>query len=103
LKVNGEAIYHSKPWRSQNETDIVWYTANGNTIFATVVQWPQNARVVLTQPKEVTKNAGSIAMLGHGSVPFTVESDKIIVDFSGIPVAKLPSSFAWTLRLKGFK
>lgn len=46
MAINGEAIYNTKPWTSQNDTlaDTVWYTQsnNGNQIYAMILRWPPN-------------------------------------------------------------
>jgi alpha-L-fucosidase len=42
LKINGEAIYESSPWKYQNDTSNpdVWYTSNNNTVYAILVKTP---------------------------------------------------------------
>ena len=46
LKINGEAIYFSKPWEYQNDTVTpdVWYTASKSTypmnVYASVLKYP---------------------------------------------------------------
>lgn len=44
LKINGEAIYNTKPWKAQNDslTNDVWYTQskNANQIYAIILEWP---------------------------------------------------------------
>ncbi|ELT98170.1 hypothetical protein CAPTEDRAFT_49350, partial [Capitella teleta] len=44
MKVNGEAIYASKPWKPQNDTVTpnIWYkvSASETTVYAILVRWP---------------------------------------------------------------
>ncbi|KAK4881536.1 hypothetical protein RN001_004855 [Aquatica leii] len=43
LNINGEAIYSSQPWIYQNDTiGNTWYTAKSNTVYAIVLEWPEN-------------------------------------------------------------
>lgn len=46
LSVNGEAIYYSKPWTTQNDTLTpgVWYTTSNDRkiIYAITLKWPEN-------------------------------------------------------------
>ncbi|ELT98499.1 hypothetical protein CAPTEDRAFT_49326, partial [Capitella teleta] len=47
MKVNGEAIYGSKPWTHQNDTitPAVWYTSQKSgsetTVYAILLKWPE--------------------------------------------------------------
>ncbi|XP_059468911.1 alpha-L-fucosidase isoform X2 [Neocloeon triangulifer] len=66
LKVNGEAIYGSKPWTYQNETlqTGVWYTRREGYVYASVLHWPQNNLLTLHRP-EVGQN-NEVFILGYG-------------------------------------
>lgn len=52
LKVNGEAIYKTTPWKvAQNQTDVgAYYTLKGDTLYALVTKWPKGNRLVLQAP-----------------------------------------------------
>ncbi|GAM22509.1 hypothetical protein SAMD00019534_056840, partial [Acytostelium subglobosum LB1] len=58
LKINGEAIYSSKPWRAQNDTasQVVWYTMNPttNVVYAISLYWPTDGVLTLAQPLSTT-------------------------------------------------
>jgi len=49
LKVNGECIYSTRPWRVQKEGNGTWYTQNASlfSTYAIVSQWPANGKLVL--------------------------------------------------------
>jgi alpha-L-fucosidase len=52
LRVNGEAIYSSRPWKvCQNETaSSVYYTRREDTLYAILTEWPVDNRVYLDCP-----------------------------------------------------
>ena len=49
LKLNGEAIYRTHPWRVTSE-DNVRYTSRGNAVYAIAESWP-GKELVLTAPR----------------------------------------------------
>jgi len=64
LEINGEAIYKTKPWKTQNDTSSVWYTApksSSNTAYAIFVAWPSDGVVRLT--KAVPQSSNMVAQL----------------------------------------
>ncbi|CAG2109681.1 unnamed protein product [Medioppia subpectinata] len=44
LKVNGEAIYSTKPWKHQNDTitPFAWYTSTDKAVYLISLRWPDN-------------------------------------------------------------
>lgn len=66
LEVNGEAIYKSKPWIHQNDTlnSNVWYTRRDRSVYAIVLEWPENNILVLGAAPLTT----SCEILGLGPV-----------------------------------
>lgn len=49
LKVNGEAIYDSRPWTSQQDsrTSFVWYTKQSEYVYAISLEYPSNGNLIL--------------------------------------------------------
>ena len=68
LKVNGEAIYESKPWTHQNDTvtSDVWYTQRGGNVYGIVLQYPRHGDHIELGAIEGAK-VKSVHLLGHDS------------------------------------
>ncbi|XP_067936934.1 alpha-L-fucosidase-like [Watersipora subatra] len=111
LKVNGEAVYASSPWRYQNDTvsGNIWYTqkksnssSSGYSVYAFVLEWPENNKLTLGSP--IATPTTTINMLGYSDVNQFIYSRRsdgagLVVKFPYIPPNKLPSFYAWVLKL----
>lgn len=130
LKVNGEAIYASQPWKYQNDTKTsrIWqvplnlflyaiieytlilllklyrYTSkkseSGTVVYAAVHDWPSQNVLTLGAPK-ATKDT-KVTMLGYpGTFIWTSHGNEqgLEVLFPFIPPNKLPSVWAWVLKI----
>ncbi|XP_032231992.1 alpha-L-fucosidase [Nematostella vectensis] len=101
LAVNGEAVYETKPWRSQNDTVAknVWYTSTADAFYACVLDWPSASHLILGEP--ITTTNTQVTMLGYPT-PFrwTAYSSKsgIVIEIPAIPVDKLPTTWAWVFK-----
>jgi hypothetical protein len=55
LSINGEAIYKSNSWTTQNDTanGRVWYTASSDmsAVYAISLEWPEEERLRVAAPK----------------------------------------------------
>ncbi|GAC1637289.1 MAG: alpha-L-fucosidase [Candidatus Acidiferrum sp.] len=117
LKVNGEAIYGTRPWRiygegptkvaagSFHDTDTAHYTAEdfrfttkGDVLYAIGLKWPTNGQVVV---HALARTAGServqtVSLLGSdGSLQFEQGTDGLHVRLPG----ESPAKYAYTLRV----
>uniref|UniRef100_A0A1B6F165 Putative alpha-L-fucosidase n=1 Tax=Cuerna arida TaxID=1464854 RepID=A0A1B6F165_9HEMI len=105
MKVNGEAIYKSKPWKvCQNDsmTSGVWYTTNKKMtiLYATFSPWPKNNFIKLGCPK-FTLNT-KVQLLGHPEYLEYLNS-KPFVEVKLPNKANVTSEWVWTLKIIGAK
>ncbi|KAK1156794.1 tissue alpha-L-fucosidase-like [Acipenser oxyrinchus oxyrinchus] len=103
LRVNGDAIYSSRPWhvQSENSTVPIWYTSRDSLVYAIFFQWPAGNRLELTTPK--TSPATNVTMLGSPKLlkwtPLGVTGLSVLLPPPGPPYRTAPP--AWTVRLQG--
>ncbi|XP_029649350.1 alpha-L-fucosidase-like [Octopus sinensis] len=105
LKVNGEAIYASRPWTYQNDTYTkkVWYTSkmenNTKVVYATMLFWPNTNIVILGAVKPTSRTV--VSMLGYpkpfGYIYFP--STGLQIDLPNIPISSLPCDWAWVFKI----
>jgi alpha-L-fucosidase len=111
LKVNGEAIYESKPFEFQNDTKTpdVWYTAGGSnglkieTYYAMLLTYPTDSlEVELFSLRDHVKPDAQVELLGYNSEIKWRKSDETLV-------VALPNrqelgdlDWAWTLKITNF-
>ncbi|XP_057333239.1 alpha-L-fucosidase [Microplitis mediator] len=97
LKINGEAIYYTRPFDFQNDTisKDVWYTqrnSNTRTIYATVLTWPSNDSLSLA-----VHSASNVTILGYEG-PLKWELSK-----GGLKISMPPAAHrgqpAWVLKI----
>lgn len=111
LEVNGEAIYGSRPWKSQNDTVTpgVWYTSKNDTVYAIVLQWPKNNKLTLGS-LSLSKGA-TVTMLGldgYDFTPYTATTPEnwnnvglTVITFPSLTPDVLPTPWAWVLKIRG--
>ena len=97
LKVNGEAIYGTHPWRESAEGDLVRYTAKDGAVYAICLKWP-GAELVLKAPKA----AKSATLLGcDKALECRAESDGLHVAVPALSIDQTPSRYAHVFKLSG--
>jgi alpha-L-fucosidase len=117
LKVNGEAIYGTRPWTmygegptkvvagSFHDTDVKGYTAadfrfttKGDVLYATELAWPSDGRAVLhalAATPGTAKVAGVTLLGSSASVLFEQTADGLVLHVPGAP----PTAYASCFRI----
>ncbi|KAK7090733.1 alpha-L-fucosidase-like [Littorina saxatilis] len=104
LKVNGDAIYGTKPWRKQNDTtnSDVWYTTRSDAphvVYAMSLKWPKG-QLVLGAP--MVNSQTSVTLLGYDK-PFNwtaPASVGMVIDVPSLSVNDIPCLWAWVFELR---
>jgi len=122
LRVNGDAVYSSKPWIFQNDTLTagIWYTSKlrnsagldprrlfnpqqkDNTIaYVFVLSWPPSGKLRLDAPRPTEQTKASMLGLEGSTLPYQPNGQKgMILDLTSIPFNKMPSYDAWVIKLE---
>ncbi|XP_033195025.1 alpha-L-fucosidase [Bombus vancouverensis nearcticus] len=100
LKINGEAIYNTKPWITQNDTlsNTVWYTQSKNIkqIYAIILEWPNEGLLYLGSLK--ISPSTQISVLGSKLlIRWKQSKEKLIVS---LPAELDKGQPAWVLKIK---
>jgi len=110
LRVNGDAIYKTRPWRAQNDSvsGDVWYTSKHNHVFAIALSWPRSGKLVLGSPTATSETR--VTMLGTNKhLKWTHRSKHkggkggMVIHVPAIPVSDLPCMWAWVFKLSHVK
>ncbi|XP_046360949.2 alpha-L-fucosidase-like [Haliotis rufescens] len=109
LKVNGDAIYGTRPWTTQNDTATpgVWYTSKksstGISVYAIVLSWPVGYKLELAAPQPGP--ATTVTLLGYpGNFGFKAGATKgMTVMVPAISDDRMPCKWAWVFRLDNLK
>jgi alpha-L-fucosidase len=98
MKVNGEAIYNTRPWKEENvlsdSIKTVFLTQNATSVFAICTDWQHTMRIPFSQKPQ------KVNLLGlPQDLPFTYKKGYIIVNMPALLPGKLPCEYAWTLKI----
>lgn len=100
LKVNGQAIFGSRPWLvAQNETNV-YYTRQSNRLYVHLTQWPQDSLLRLHFPIPTPKT--TVSLLGvHDDISWKPASatNGLVIHLPLLTPDRLPCEHAWVLVL----
>jgi alpha-L-fucosidase len=92
LRVNGEAIYGTRPWDRYKDGDVR-FTRKGNTLYAIALEWPEDEL-------RLTSLAGTavsrVEMLGLNEAVVWKQDDRAVVIQ---PPARRPCRYAYTFKI----
>ncbi|KAI1901832.1 hypothetical protein AGOR_G00038450 [Albula goreensis] len=102
LKVNGEAVYSSQPWRVQTENSTlpIWYTSKGSTVYAFLFVRPWKPVLELSAP--ITSPSTNVMLLGYPNrLKWSpIQSGGLMIS---LPLEIFVGDLVWTLRLDNVK
>ncbi|GAB3016365.1 alpha-L-fucosidase [Niabella terrae] len=96
LKINGEAIYGTKPWIEGPKTSGkgIYYTRKGDDLYVIVTRWQPQIPVPV-------KTAGPISMLGYsGKVNRIQKGGGIVIETPPLNPGNNPSPYAWVYKIR---
>lgn len=101
--MNGEAIYNTRPWKYQNDTinSNVWYTQNSGIVYAILLQFPSNQKVVLGAP--TTSSSTKVSLLGfEGIINWSPTASGAGLTINLLPMSPVnaPCQWAWVFKLE---
>ncbi|KAK2160601.1 hypothetical protein LSH36_129g00052 [Paralvinella palmiformis] len=109
LKVNGEAIYGTKPWSHQNDTVTkhLWYTSKKNSaggvdVYAITLEWPANGVLQLGAVSAATHT--QVTLLGYPKpIKYRQQTKGLLINVPFIPISAMPCQWGWTFKLSNLK
>lgn len=96
LKINGEAIYSTRPWRVASEGNFRFTTKEGE-VYAIAVKWPEGNQASIMAFEVGMGKVKKVTLLGHrGKISFSQDSNGLHISF---PDEK-PCDFAYSLKIE---
>ena len=97
LKVNGEAIYGTRPWRETSEGEFVRYTSKGDVLYAICLRYPDR-ELILTAPKPTSNSV--VTILGREEpLKWHLEDGKFHIEVPQLSVYEMPCRHAYVFKL----
>ena len=103
LKVNGEAIYGTRPWEgsgpNRQKEKSPYFTKKGKDLFVICTQWPEKE---FETEGIVVEDMTGISLLGYdGAVDWRFSEDSVIIRPPDINPATEPCDYAWVFKISG--
>ena len=123
LKVNGEAIYGTRPWLVYGEGPTrsggggfsegkdreftardIRFTTKGGALYAITLGWPEPEFTLEAIQADSADAGARVELLGHGVVPHRVDGEKrVVISLPALAAAQRPCEHAFAFKLTGFK
>ena len=99
LKINGEAIYGSRPYEGASDDENIVFTRSNGNVYAIAKTWPGS------QLKLNNINARKISLVGSNqqSLSMKKSGSSLTIDLNQINHAELASNYAYVFKLEGVK
>jgi len=106
MKINGDAIYKTKPWKHQNDTVTgdTWYTQKSPDVYAIMLSWPEGEILELGAVTPTPNTQVSILGYDGAQLPWMKRAGGgITVKLPVIPFNKDPTPWSKVLLLKNIQ
>jgi alpha-L-fucosidase len=123
LKVNGEAIYGTRPWLVYGEGPTrsggggfseghdqafsardIRFTTKGDALYAITLGWPERRFTLQAVRADSVGADARVELLGHGVVSHgTNAQEQIVIEAPALAPAQLPCQHAFAFKLTGFR
>jgi alpha-L-fucosidase len=123
LKVNGEAIYGTRPWSvfgegptrtaggefsEQSDSPFtgrdIRFTTKSHALYAITLAWPGSEFTIHAVRVDSAGPAAQVELLGFGPVPHRVNSERqLVVGLASLGERRKPCEHAFAFKLTGFK
>jgi alpha-L-fucosidase len=100
LKVNGDAIYATRPWDAAENADTsAYYTAKGNDLYVIFTEYPSKEVTI----KGLARKPASVKLLGADgvSVSYTAGGKKLTIHPPLLAISRSPCDYAWVFKISG--
>jgi alpha-L-fucosidase len=102
LKLNGEAIYGTRPIKPYEQGELAFTTKADGTVYVIILPKTDNTKppATVTIPAELTAKAGTITLLGYGELaPATTQDGIATIAIPEKAQANPPCPNAWVVRI----
>ena len=99
LKVNGEAIFATRPWKTAKEGDVRFTRSKeGQTLYAISSAWPAHGKLTIQSLPRGTDPVANVSLLGHeGELTWQQTDRGLTITLPG----RKPCKYAYSFRIKG--
>jgi alpha-L-fucosidase len=99
LKINGEAIYGTLPWKVAKQPEIqAYFTTKGKDLYVICTQYPGKTIAV----RDVGKKPETVTLLGSSiQVKFSYDGKNVHIVPPPVSPADNPCEYAWVFKLSG--